>query len=122
MSTLRYTNGILTLIALCLAVLVVQRLSIISTALAQPAAQPTPVVIVGWSLKQQGPLPVNLAGLSNHPSVPVSIVSQTGDVSVQIADAVAVKNPSDGTPLSVKSPSDGSALNVKMAKPPETPK
>lgn len=121
MSTLRYTNGILTVIVVCLIVLVVDRLSLIPAAQAQPTTQPTPVVIVGWSLKQ-GPIPVNLAALGGHKSVPVAIVSQAGDLSVQVADAVAVKNPSDGTPLAVKSPSDGTALNVEMAKPTATPK
>jgi hypothetical protein len=120
MSTLRYTNGILTLIAVCLVALVAEHYSIIPAAQAQPATPPTPVVIVGWQL--QKPLPVNLTGLSGHKSVPVAIVSQDGNVAVQVASPVEVKNASDGSALAVKNPSDGTALTVKVVKPSETPK
>jgi hypothetical protein len=47
-------------------------------------------------------LPVNIAGLSGRSSIPVAIVSQTGQIAVSISDAIAVTNASDTSPLSVQ--------------------
>jgi hypothetical protein len=99
LNTLRYTNMVLTVIAVCLGVLVLQDTSLIALATAQNPPHPTPVVIVGT---KGGSVPVNLVGLSGHPSLPVSIVSQSQNVAVAVSGSVAVSNPEDGTPLSVK--------------------
>jgi hypothetical protein len=100
MATLKFTNFILTIIAGCLLVLALQRTSVISSAVAQPPTQPTPVFIMGSQSKFS--LPVNLVSLGGHTSVPVSLVSQTDKLAVTISDAVTVKNVSDDTPLAVR--------------------
>jgi len=90
----------LTLIALSLIAIAVQRTPLISTAVAQPVTQPTPVTIVGFQLKQG--IPVNITGLSGHPSIPVTLVGQTGTLSVSASNAIPVTNAPDSSPLSVQ--------------------
>jgi hypothetical protein len=56
MATLRYTNWVLTLIAMCLMAIALEHTSLIPAAVAQPATQPTAVTIVGFQLKQGIPV------------------------------------------------------------------
>jgi len=100
MATLRYTNCILTLIAICLGAIALEHTSMISTAVAQPASQPMAVTIVGFQLKQG--LPINITGLGGRSTLPVAIVGQTGAVNVSAVNAIPVTNAADGSSLSVQ--------------------
>lgn len=75
MGTQRYTNTVLTIIALALVTLVLQRFPLLASAVAQESpSRPTQVLIVGWQLPPRSALPVAIVGQALNGGNPLPVI------------------------------------------------
>jgi hypothetical protein len=75
MGTQRYTNCVLTVIALTLVCLVLQRFPLIGSAVAQNSvSQPTQVVIVGWNVPPRVAFPVTIVDQTLRADNPMPVI------------------------------------------------
>jgi hypothetical protein len=71
----RYTNCMLTIIALALVSLVLQRFPLVASAVAQESQpQPMRVVIVGWDIPPHAAFPVAIADQTLRGNNPIPVI------------------------------------------------
>jgi hypothetical protein len=75
MGTQRYTNCVLTIIALALVSLALQRFPLVTSAIAQNSQpQPVRVVIVGWDMPPHSAFPVAIADQTLRGNNPIPVI------------------------------------------------